>query len=153
MCTQQVATRRVFLLSARDPAERTADGGTGADIRTSSAPRCGSGDALEQVVLLHGGEGEHAVPLALEEDRNAVLLDAHDGAVAPLPVPDGGVDRERRVALRHWGRLLLGVRRAGRARVAVAARLVELLSEVGEQVLPPARQRLRVLAHHGDARL
>ena len=48
-------------------------------------------------------------------------------------------------------RVLLGG--AGRAGVAVAARLVELLAEVAEQELPAALGGLGVAAHHLDAAL
>src|SRR3712207_9228984 len=81
---------------------------------------------LQQVVALDRRERQRLVADLLEEDDDAVVLHPHDHAGAPLGVHHRGLGRERGVGVPAGGLLVGG---AGRAVVAVAALLLELLAE------------------------
>src|SRR5437868_8690198 len=84
---------------------------------------------------------------SLEQDDNLVAVESLYDAFAPLAMADGTA-----VVVRLVHRLIPdGAPRI--AVVAVAARCVELLAEVVEQVLPTARANFRIAAHHDHGRL
>src|SRR3954463_12301186 len=98
----------------------------------------GSGAAgPEQAVLGDGGQGERLVADLVEQDDEAVVLDAHDHAGAPLGVLHRRLYLERAVDV-LGRRRLLGAGVGAGVVVAVAAGLVELLAEVAEQELAAA---------------
>src|SRR5690606_24386725 len=114
----------------------------------AGSPRraAGHGSAVggpEQTLLLDDLDRQGLVPLVGEEDGDAVVLGAHDGAAPPQLVDHLGLRCQAVGAV--LGPLLRG---PGRARVAVPARAAVALPEVAEEERAAAVARLGVAAHH-----
>src|SRR5918912_1699011 len=137
MLATRAATRATVSRKASDPlALRAPLGARG----LSSAGR------LEQAVLGDHIHGEGLVSDRVEQDDHLLALVALHQPLAPGRVRDAAVEGKRLVGV------VLRDHDAGIAVVAVAARSVDLLAEVVEQVLAPAVQHLSVAAHHVNAR-
>src|SRR3954451_19661409 len=111
-----------------------------------SGPLCQPPRSLlrQQLAVAHELDGERLVTDLVEQGDHLVAFVALHIARSPLGVDDAGAERERLVDGRLAGEPRVAV-------VAVAARGLERLAEVVEDVRAAAGTKLRLAAHHVDA--